>query len=213
MNAATGKAAKAYKAIESMILYEEILPDSLVSEAQLMDATGFGRTPVREALQQLSRNRMVEIYPSRGVLIPRVSVEAQLRILEARRVLEVLAVTLACERATDGERKSMSDLATYLSENQLAIRDYIGTVTETHELIVTGAHNEFLTTAMAPLQGLSRRFWIGRLKDRRREIDTGSELHTAILKSISEQNVEAAETASKALNNYLVKFALKSISE
>ena len=212
MNEANGKAAMAYKAIETMILYEEIVPDSLVSEAQLMKLTGLGRTPVREALQQLSRNRLVEIYPNKGVLVPRVSVEAQLRILETRRVLEVLAVQLACERATDEERHKMSDMVSFLSRNKLEIREYIGTVSDTHDLIVTGAHNDYLTTAMAPLQGLSRRFWISRLKDKHHEITTGSALHIAILEAIVAQNADAGEQASRELNDYLVNFALKSIA-
>ncbi|WP_281969116.1 GntR family transcriptional regulator [Roseovarius nanhaiticus] len=206
------KAAQAYKAIEAMILYGEVAPNSLVSEAQLMRQTGLGRTPVREALQQLSRNRLVEIYPSKGVLVPRVSVEEQLRILETRRVLEVLAVRLACERSTEEERQRMASMATFLSRHEPEIREYIGTLTETHDLIVAGAHNEYLTMAMAPLQGLSRRFWISRLTDGPREIRIGSKLHIMTLKAIVAQDSAAAEKASRDLNDYLVNFALDSIS-
>ena len=95
-----GKAGQAYQRIEQLIVSEELAPGNLVSEAVLMEKTGLGRTPIREALQQLARNRMVEIHPNRGVLIPPASVEAQLRMLEVRRVLEALAVRLACH----GER-------------------------------------------------------------------------------------------------------------
>ncbi|MER3355869.1 MAG: GntR family transcriptional regulator [Hoeflea sp. D1-CHI-28] len=211
MSQEPGKAAQAYKAIETMILYGEIAANSLISEAQLMRLTGLGRTPVREALQQLSRNRLVEIYPSKGVLVPRVSVEEQLRILETRRVLEVLAVRLACERATQEERQRMSDMATFLSRIEPEIREYIGTLTETHDLIVAGAHNDYLTMAMAPLQGLSRRFWISRLKDRTREIRIGSKLHIQTLKAIVAQDSASAEKASQDLNDYLINFALDSI--
>lgn len=207
----TGKSAQAYKAIEAMILSGEVAPNSLVSEAQLMKMTGLGRTPVREALQQLSRNRLVEIYPSKGVLVPGVSVEEQLRILETRRALEVLAVSLACKRATEEERQAMTKMATFLSQNRLELPDYIGTVTETHDLIVSGAHNDHLTAAMAPLQGLSRRFWISRLQGKSREIEIGSNLHVSILEAIISQNSAAAEQASRDLNDYLVNFTLDSI--
>lgn len=211
MSESTVKSAQAYQAIEGRILSGEIAPNSFVSEAQLMKMIGLGRTPVREALQQLSRNRLVEIYPSKGVLVPGVSVEEQLKILETRRALEVLAVSLACKRATDEERQAMTRMASFLSQNQLEIHDYIGTVTETHNLIVSGAHNDHLTVAMAPLQGLSRRFWISRLQDMSREIETGSKLHVSILKAIVSQNSSAAEQASRDLNDYLVNFALESI--
>lgn len=61
-----GKAAQAYHRIERMIVFQQVAPGALISEATLMEQTGLGRTPVREALQQLARNRMVEIYPNKG---------------------------------------------------------------------------------------------------------------------------------------------------
>ena len=103
-----GKAGQAYQRIEQLIVSEELTPGNLVSEAVLMEKTGLGRTPIREALQQLARNRMVEIHPNRGVLIPPASVEAQLRMLEVRRVLEALAVRLACHSATGRVSSSSS---------------------------------------------------------------------------------------------------------
>ena len=60
---------QAYEAIESMIILNELAPGRLISESMLMDLTGFGRTPVREALQRLDREAMVEIHPKRGVLV------------------------------------------------------------------------------------------------------------------------------------------------
>jgi DNA-binding GntR family transcriptional regulator len=69
-----GKAAQAYREIERLIVFQEIAPGALASESMLMEKTGLGRTPVREALQQLARNRMVEIHPNKGVLIPPTSV-------------------------------------------------------------------------------------------------------------------------------------------
>lgn len=49
------KSDQAFVEIERMIVLGEIAPGSLVSEKQLMELTGLGRTPVREAVQRLSR--------------------------------------------------------------------------------------------------------------------------------------------------------------
>jgi DNA-binding GntR family transcriptional regulator len=202
-----GKTARAYRAIEDMILFGEIAPGSLVSEAMLMDQIGLGRTPIREALQQLSRNRMVEIHPNKGVLVPPISVEAQFRLLETRRVLEALAVQLACRRATEADRRSMVEMKALLTEGSFAMRAYIETVQGTHDLIVKGARNDYLAAAMGPLQGLSRRFWISHVVDERKEIDAGRRLHMAILHAIIDQDTAAAEKFSIKLNDYLVDFA------
>ena len=131
----TGKAEQAYQALERMIVLQELAPGTLVSEATLMDRTGLGRTPVREALQRLSRNRMVEIHPNKGVLIPAASVEAQLRMLELRRALEALAVELACERARDRERAQMQAMAVSLTEEPFDLRSYADTVKDRKSVV------------------------------------------------------------------------------
>jgi DNA-binding GntR family transcriptional regulator len=202
-----GKAEQAYHDIEKMIVFGEIEPGSLVSEAFLMDQTGLGRTPVREALQRLSRNRMVQIHPNKGVLIPPTSVEAQLRMLELRRVLESLAVRLACQRASQSDRDGMAAMAEQLATGTFDLREYAETVRGTHDLIVVGAHNEYLADAMAPLQGLSRRFWFTHVTDVETEIKAGTSLHVAILRAILDRDADAAEAASVELNDYLVDFA------
>ncbi len=208
---AQGKAGQAYEEIEQLIVSQTLAPGSLVSEAVLMEHTGLGRTPVREALQQLARNRMVEIHPNKGVLIPPASVEAQLRMLELRRVLEVLAVQLACQAATADDLAHMESMVAVLSGGNMGLHEYAETIKGTHQLIVAAAHNEYLSDAMAPLQGLSRRFWLTHVQDEAAEVSRGSELHLAILQAILARDTEAAEQASIALNQYLVEFTYRTI--
>ncbi|MEV8042108.1 GntR family transcriptional regulator [Arthrobacter sp. NPDC080082] len=206
-----GKAAQAYEEIERLIVFQELAPGSLVSEAVLMEKTGLGRTPVREALQQLARNRLVEIHPNKGVLVPPASVEAQLRMLELRRVLEALAVRLACQTATNNDSEAMQEMVQLLEADRFTLRQYLETVKETHLMIVNASHNEYLADAMAPLQGLSRRFWITHVRDEQAEISQGSSLHARILHAILDRDSEGAEKASHALNDYLVEFAYRTI--
>ena len=78
----------AYNQLERMIIFRELEPGSMVSEKQLAEGMDLGRTPVREALQRLSYERMVEIHARRGIQIPPISVESQLKILEVRRDIE-----------------------------------------------------------------------------------------------------------------------------
>lgn len=172
-----------------------------------MERTGLGRTPVREALQQLARNRMVEIHANKGVLIPPASVEAQLRMLELRRVLESLAVRLACQRATEDDQAAIKSMVEVLERGGLALREYAETVKGTHELVATSSHNEYLAASLAPLQGLSRRFWFAHVVDVDAEIKRGSILHTTILRSILDRDADASEAASRELNDYLVEFS------
>jgi DNA-binding GntR family transcriptional regulator len=205
------KSGTAYEAIERMIVMQELEPGLLVSEAQLMQLTQLGRTPVREALQRLARARMVEVHPNRGVLIPSISVEAQLKRLELRRVLEALAVRVACQRARAQEREEMRAMVGVLTGGHLDLAAYMGTVRDTHDLIVRATDNEYFADTMAPLQGLSRRFWLAHVEDEEEDVRTGSNLHVAILKAILDRDSDAAERASLALNDYLTEFAYGTI--
>lgn len=206
-----GKAGQAYQQIEQLIVSEALTPGTLVSEAVLMEKTGLGRTPIREALQRLARDRMVEIHPSRGVLIPPASVEAELRMLEVRRVLEALAVRLACHNATADDRAHMDALIVRLSGEPMPLADYAQTLKEIHGLVARAGKNEYLADAMAPLQGLSRRFWLAHLRDAPREIRRGSGHYLAILGAILARDASAAEQYCLALNDYLVEFAYATI--
>ncbi|MET4078668.1 GntR family transcriptional regulator [Janibacter sp. UYMM211] len=202
-----GKAVQAYHRLEQMIVFQDVEPGSLMSEAQLMELTGLGRTPVREALQRLARNGMVEIHPNKGVLIPPTSVEAQLRMLELRRVLEALAVCLACQRATAADREEMRGVVRQLEVGGLGLREYAETIKSTHDLLARSAHNEYLADALAPLQGLSRRFWYAHVVDERAEVKAGGDHHTSILHAVLDRDTQSAEAASHALNDYLVEFS------
>jgi len=197
---------RAFDEIERMIVLQKIPPGSLVSEKQLTELTGIGRTPVREALQRLARDRMVEIHPQRGVLVPASSVEAQLKLLELRRRLEPFAARLAAARARPGQRAHAREMLGRLDASPVTIEEFPTVLRDAHELIVDAAQNEFLSVAMAPLQGLSRRFWFAHLTDPDAQIREAVALHSRIVRAIADADEAAAETASLALNDYLVAF-------
>jgi DNA-binding GntR family transcriptional regulator len=76
---------RAYRDLEEMIVTLQLLPGSAVSETALSQRLGIGRTPIREALQRLARERLVTILPRRGIIVSEINVKSQLRLLEVRR--------------------------------------------------------------------------------------------------------------------------------
>jgi len=64
---------------------------------------------------------------------------------------------------------------------------------------------------MAPLHGLSRRFWFANMQDVAADLRDGADKHIAILRAIRAQEAEAATRASLALNDYLVQFAHRTL--
>ena len=202
------KADQAYNQLEEMITFQELPPGAMLSESRLMQVTDLGRTPVREALQRLAREGMVEIHPSRGVFVSPITVEAQFKLLELRRPVEELAVRLAAQRADPDQRAEMYELADrfiqFEGADLKAFGDYLK---RAHRVTVRAAGNEYLLMAMAPLQGLSRRFWFGQLRDPAAELSLAAELHDNVLRPIGDADPDRASKASLALNDYLVEFA------
>ncbi len=67
----------AYEKLEELIVTLQLKPGSSHSENSLQQLIGIGRTPVRESLQRLSREGLVEILPRKGIKITRVDYEGQ----------------------------------------------------------------------------------------------------------------------------------------
>ncbi|WP_217645513.1 GntR family transcriptional regulator [Oceanisphaera psychrotolerans] len=207
------KTEAAYNQLERMIIFRELEPGSMVSEKQLAESLGLGRTPVREALQRLSYERMAEIHPRRGIQIPAISVESQLKILEVRRDIEALCVSYAASRATMQEKQQMLELASSLEACAKDKDDltFASLLKQSHSLLVKAANNEYLQLAMAPLQGLSRRFWFA-YKNDASDLAEASSLHATVLRAVSHTDAKAAVAASHRLNDYLTDMAYRSLT-
>lgn len=152
---------QAYEILEAMIANLELKPGEALSEVELAERLGIGRTPVREALQRLAREHLVQILPQRGVLVSEIDIKRQLRLLEVRREVERLVVRCAARRANEEERQRFEELGLVFEEagktgDQVM---FMRADKEFNDLSVRAARNEFAAGAMGLMHGLSRRFW------------------------------------------------------
>jgi len=89
-----------YQRLHSDIASMTLRPGTPISELQLAEAHGVSRTPVREALLRLAKEKLVEIVPKSGTFVGRIPVSAMIEALVARRALEAANVRKAVEHAT-----------------------------------------------------------------------------------------------------------------
>lgn len=90
----------ALRMIRQNITMLELEPGSKVSENELAGEMGISRTPVREALIELSKINIVEIFPQRGSYISLIARSQVDEALFMRLTLEKAVVDLVCKRAT-----------------------------------------------------------------------------------------------------------------
>lgn len=99
----------ALRILKNNIISLELKPGIMVSEKDLANEMGLSRTPVREALMDLEKANMVDIYPQRGSMISLVNYDMVEEIQFTRNVLEGAVVQLACENATEHDLKLLEE--------------------------------------------------------------------------------------------------------
>ena len=204
---------RAYAEIEEMIVTLKLAPGSAISESDLCAHLGIGRTPIREALQRLARERLVAIFPRRGMLVSEINVTSQLKLLETRRELERLIARSAARRATDDERARFRALATAFEAAAKANDDvtFMRIDRDFNVLCSTAAHNEFAAGAMSLMHSLSRRFWYLHYRQAA-DMPLTAKLHADIARAIAANDEERAAKASDRLLNLIEKFTRSTVS-
>jgi DNA-binding GntR family transcriptional regulator len=89
-------AKTALKVLRRSILNNELTTDVVYNEKSLAKDLGISRTPVREALLELSSKRLVKFLPQKGVVINTFSDKEIDDLFEIRTALEVFAIKKAC---------------------------------------------------------------------------------------------------------------------
>jgi DNA-binding GntR family transcriptional regulator len=195
---ATSLADQAYYRIRELIVTLELAPGSLVSERELMERLGLGRTPVREALRALARERLVEVYPRRGMFVSRVDVRDLAALAEVRSTLETQAARLAAERATEADREQLSRLLEELEQvhDEPSERALIDLDQRIHRQIYESAHNPFLEETLNEYYVLTLRIWFLAL-DRVARLEDAVSEHRELLGAIIAGDGARAEEAMR----------------
>ena len=204
---------RAYRDIEELIVTLQLPPGTAVSEGLLSRRLGIGRTPIREALQRLARESLVQILPRRGIMVTEINARTQLRLLEARREVERLVARSAARRATPAERKRMAEIAERFEASARRNDDkaFMRVDREFNELSLAAAKNEFAGRAMRLMAGLSRRFWYHHYKEAADMPET-AKLHADIARAIAAGDEEAAARATDRLMDSVQSFTRDTIT-
>ncbi len=90
----------ALRILRDNIISMELQPGSSVSVYDLSKELGISRTPVREALLELSRAKIIEVFPQKGSIIAYIDSDMVEEARFLREILEVAIAELACDLAT-----------------------------------------------------------------------------------------------------------------
>ena len=154
-------AERAYREIRRLIVTLELAPGAVISEPDLQDRLGMGRTPIREALRRLSNEHLVDVYPRRGMFVATLDTRDLSAISELREELEPFAARLAAERRTDEDLVVIDALldAMAATGDDPDVRDLIELDQRVHHHVYRCAHNDYLRAVLEQHYMHALRIW------------------------------------------------------
>lgn len=148
--------------IRNRIFEGHYAPGARLVERDLAAEFNVSRLPVREALRMLRQEGVISDRTGRGAEVSALSPKDVEDLFDVRNSLEVLACRLAATRATETDLQALSRLLDeaedHLSKGQLLETHRANS--DFHDAITRIADNDFLRSALEPLQG--RMHWLFR---------------------------------------------------
>lgn len=153
--------------LRKCILTGQMKPGERLLEIKLAETLGVSRTPIREAIRKLELEGLVNIVPHRGAEVANITSKSLKDVLEVRRALEVMAIELACDRATEDDINDMkSKLEEFYSALDTEDLTKISYADEAyHDSIIAAADNIRLAQLVSNLREQMYRYRFQYVKD------------------------------------------------
>lgn len=191
------RAQKVYAALRDQIIDGGLPPGSPLPEQEVSQRFDASRTPIREALQRLSREGLVELVPGKGAFVAEIHLPDIIELFQLREALEPLAARLAA-RAQD--RSVIVPLLEALDEAPAMIAerptDYYALTHRIDSGISSLTQNNRLARTLEEIWSQARRArLIARMNPQR--LREAAEEHRIILQSILAGDEDGAEEATR----------------
>lgn len=192
----------AYLALEHAIVTLALPPGALVTEKQLIDLSGHGRTPVREAIQKLAWQRLIVVKPRVGLQIAEIRPSDHSHVMQVRRELEPIAAALVAEHATDEQRIRLIECARRMGDCAVSgdLAAFFAADKSFDEIFEEACPNAFIISALGPVQTHSRRLWYAKANADR--MDRSISLHVAVIRAIQQGKAADSRKAMTSLIDY-----------
>lgn len=189
-----------YDALCERILDLEYEPSERLVIDQLARELGVSGTPVRDALNRLAAERLIEFTPFRGFsVLPDPAPEEIERSFEARLAIEPFAARLGCERATERDVDELRAIQDRIASQTYGKRSgsfarFVRLNREFHDALVGTSGNPFLVAALRSLyhEALVARTMHGRGVPNLEQVN---DEHRAIIDALARRDGDASEEA------------------
>ena len=194
---ATNTSYRLRQEIEDGIVAGQFLPGERLDEVQLANRFSVSRTPIREALHQLSMAGMVEIRPRRGAIVVSLTPQRLYEMFEVMSEMEAMCGRLAARRISEAEGQALHAAHLACEAVRGDIDAYYLANETFHQAIYTASGNQFLAEQCLALQKRLRPYRRLQLRVRNR-VQTSFSEHASIMAAIVAGDCDAASEAMRA---------------
>lgn len=123
----SSKKEQVYEKLRAQIIDCTLQPGMPINEAEFANRYGVSKTPVREAIRQLEKERLVDSIPGRGSIISFISSEDIYEIFEIREIIECGAASQAAKLKNKEKlelmKQEIQSLQSSLKGDEVDLRD------------------------------------------------------------------------------------------
>jgi DNA-binding GntR family transcriptional regulator len=180
------------EAIVTAIVERRLMPGTKLAEQKIADIFKVSRTLVRQALNQLSRDKLVTLEPARGARVAEPSIDEARQVFEVRHMLESAMIRRAASELTDVQ---IAALRAHLRDEQAAVQrtDVSGRtrlLADFHVVIARMLGNEVLAELLADL--VTRSSLIALMYQSSHSAEHSFAEHVAIVDVLEQRDARAA---------------------
>jgi len=185
---------KVHAELKRRIINCEMAPGEAISEDKLAAEFGLSRTPIREALLQLKREKLVDIWARKGIFVKEILLKDIYEIYQMRIIIEPNAAKLVTKRISEERLRVFQAGFGGLDPIHGEFLDNFRLDRAFHDFIIESANNGYLKDVYADLLDLNQRIRILTGKNQARVVEGIGE-HLAIIDAFLARDEEAVHKA------------------
>ncbi|WP_416729791.1 GntR family transcriptional regulator [Fictibacillus sp. JL2B1089] len=184
---------RVYMYVRDKIINNELKPGSRIDYEELISELGVSRTPLRDAINRLQHDKLIEVKPRSGTFVSVPRPKDIEEIYDVRKPLECLAVKLSAQHLSKETYKRLLDETDEVEAelNRGNVETFFQSDRNLHKLLIVNADNSRLLTIMNSLEVQIKWFGVIMTINVDRPLQA-NEMHRKLIKAMHDGRVDEA---------------------